>query len=144
MVSRSLEKMMLIAIGLSTAVIIGVPVLMYAMDTITTTSNLEDAIYAADQIHDATRDLDDSVLTSQTIVIAVPPSFSVIADGSILTISYNPGGLDPQIWSESYNHPLSIDDQIIPHSTRTTYSVSYEMLDGVIHISFAQVVPMTS
>jgi len=50
MVSRSLEKMMLIAVGLSTAVIIGVPVLLYAIDTMSYSTHLQTAQLAAGDI----------------------------------------------------------------------------------------------
>ena len=141
MVSRSLEKMILIAIGLSTVVIIGVPVLMYAIDTITITTYLEDARIAAEEIHLAASVLDDGTYTTQTIVITIPPGFSVGVDNNTLIVRLSYGGQRTQTWTESYNHPLLLDVSLGIVSTRATYGVNLELIDDVIHLSFIQVVP---
>lgn len=144
MVSRSLEKMMLIAIGLSTAVIVGIPVLMYAIDTITISTYLEDARIAAEEIHLATSVLDDGAYTIQSIVITIPPGFSVGVDNNTLIVTFNYGGQRTQTWTESYNHPLLFDYPLGTVSIRETYSVNLEMIDDVIHLSFIQVLPSTT
>jgi len=139
MVSRSLEKMMLIAIGLSTAVIVGVPVLMYAIDTINTTSQLQEAQFAAEQIHNATRVVDDGVSNTTAINIWAKPGFSVTADGNTLTVSFNNDGVAPTIWSGVYNHDIVIDSSISSHISETLYSAEFVLVDDVIHISFLAV-----
>ena len=78
MVSRSLEKMMLIAIGLTTAVIIGVPVLLYAIDTMTTTQQIQYAHQTADTIFNATQQVDSGDVGELTIQVYVPSGFSSV------------------------------------------------------------------
>jgi len=139
MVSRSLEKMMLIAIGLSTVVIIGVPVLMYAIDTINTTSELQEAVLLAEKIHNATRDVDTGALNMTTITFWVNPGITVTASGNTLTVLFDNGGTTPNTWSASYNHEIIIDDTILPHNTRVPYSAEFTLIADVIHISFLEI-----
>ena len=136
MVSRSLEKMMLIAIGLSTAVIVGVPVLMYAIDTINTTSQLQEVQLLAEQIHNATNDVDTGVTNSTAISIRVNPGVSVTADGNTLTVLFSQNGGTPREWAATYNHAISIDSAIIPNQSDVLYSMEIVMVANVIHISF--------
>jgi hypothetical protein len=133
--------MMLIAIGLSTAVIVGVPVLMYAIDTINTTSQLQEAQFAAEQIHNATRVVDDGVSNTTAINIWAKPGFSVTADGDTLTVSFSNDGATPTTWTWAYNHDIVIDNSISSHIIETLYSVEIVLVDDVIHISFL-VVPI--
>lgn len=139
MVSRSLEKMMLIAIGLSTAVIVGVPVLMYAIDTINTTSQLQEAQLAAEQIHNATRNVDDGVSNTTTINIWVNPGVTVTANGNTLTVLFSNDGATPRSWAATYNHVISIDHPILTNSGKVQYTVEIVLVDDVIHISFFEV-----
>lgn len=139
MVSRSLEKMMLIAIGLSTAVIVGVPVLMYAMDTINTTSHLQEAQFAAEQIHNATMEVDTGVTNSTAFNIWANPGFTVTANGNMLMVSFSNDGGTPRTWSATYIHEISIDNSISSHLSKTPYSMEIVLVDDVIHISFLAV-----
>ena len=139
MVSRSLEKMMLIAIGLSTAVIVGVPVLMYAIDTVSTTSQLQEVQLVAEQVHNATRDVDHGVSNTTAINIWVNPGLSVTADGNTLTVSFSNDGTTPRTWSATYNHDILIENSISSHLSKTLYSMEIVLVDGVIHISFLAV-----
>jgi ABC-type transport system involved in multi-copper enzyme maturation permease subunit len=139
MVSRSLEKMMLIAIGLSTVVIIGVPVLMFAIETINTTSELQEVVLVAEQIHNATRDVDTGILNTTAITFWVNPSVTVAATGKTLTVLFNDDGEPPKTWSASYNHDIIIDDPILAHSDRVLYSAEFALVGDVIHISFLEV-----
>jgi len=139
MVSRSLEKMMLIAIGLSTAVIVGVPVLMYAIDTINTTSQLQEVSLTAEQIHNATRDVDNGFTYTNSISVWINPGVSVSADGNTLAVTYSPDGGLPQTWSATYNHAISIDQPILSHTNKVLYSMEIVMVDDSIHISFYEV-----
>ncbi len=139
MVSRSLEKMMLIAIGLSTVVIIGVPVLMYAIDTINTTSELQDAVSVAEKIHNATRDVDTGALNTTAFTFWVNPGISVTASGNTLTVLFDNGRTSPSTWPASYNHEIIIDDTILSHTTRVLYSAEFTLIGDTIHIIFLEV-----
>jgi hypothetical protein len=133
MVSRSLEKMMLIAIGLSTAVIVGVPVLMYAIDTITTTSYLEDAQMVADQIHNTTRQVDIGTIPDATIQVHIPVGITMSAEGNTLTILFNYQGVEPQTWIETYDNQIVIS----PPTEAGNYLMHIDLSAGVIHITFS-------
>jgi len=131
--------MMLIAIGLSTAVIVGVPVLMYAIDTINTTSQLQEAQLVAEQIHNATRDVDNGISNTSAINIWVIPGLAVTGDGKTLTVLFNNGGVTPKSWEGVYNHDIIIDHPIMTTSIRVLYSVEIVLVDNIIHISFFEV-----
>jgi hypothetical protein len=133
MVSRSLEKMMLIAIGLSTAVIVGVPVLMYAIDTINTTTELQEAQMAAEQIHNATRVVDTGISNSTAITIWLPKGATVSAVGATLTISF---WEVEGSWAETYSHEISVDDPPYNPQDRLLYTVEVFMIGNIIHITF--------
>ncbi len=133
MVSRSLEKMMLIAIGLSAAVIVGVPVLMYAIDTITTASYLEDAQMVAEQIHNTTRHVDIGTLSNATMQVYIPAGLTMSSQGNTLTILFNYQGVEPQTWIETYDHPVVIS----PPSEVGTYLMHTTLDAGVILITFS-------
>ncbi|MFW9963636.1 MAG: hypothetical protein ACFFCX_08735 [Candidatus Sifarchaeia archaeon] len=139
MVSRSLEKMILIAIGLSTVVIIGVPVLMYAIDTINTTTQLQEAVIVAEKIHNATRDLDTGLLNTTSITFWTNQGISVTASGKTLTVIFDNGVESSNIWSASYNHDIIIDEPLLSHTRRVLYSAEFCLVDDVIHITFLEV-----
>ena len=132
MVSRSLEKMMLIAVGLSTAVIIGVPVLLYAIDTMSNSSHLQDAQMASGDIFAATEQLDTGVLNTTTIRVHIPTGISMVADGSTLTISVLINGQTTS-WSNSYTHQIVIN----PPTEAGTYDMEFTMISNVIHITYS-------
>ncbi|TFG98195.1 hypothetical protein E4H12_06780 [Candidatus Thorarchaeota archaeon] len=131
MVSRSLEKMMLIAVGLSTAVIIGVPVLLYAIDTMSYSTHLQDAQLAAKNIFAATERLDTGELNNHTIRVHIPTGMLMIADGSSLTISVLINGQTTS-WSDSYNHQIIIN----PPTEAGNYDIEFTMVSNVIHITY--------
>ena len=133
MVSRSLEKMMLIAIGLSTAVIVGVPVLMYAIDTINTTNQLQEAQLTAELIHNATRDVDTGISNSSTFTIWIPKGAVVSSAGNDLTVSFAD---ITESWTETYSHEISVDDPPFNPEDRLLYTVEVVMIGDVIHITF--------
>jgi hypothetical protein len=133
--------MMLIAIGLSTAVIVGVPVLMYAIDTINTTSQIQEVQFASEQIHNATRDVDTGVSNTTTITVWVNPGLTVTTDGNTLTVLFNDNGVTLGSWPVTYNHAISIDQPILTNNNRVPYTMEVVLVDNVIHISF-YVVPI--
>jgi len=139
MVSRSLEKMMLIAIGLSTVVIIGVPVLMYAIDTISTTTQLQEAVLVAGQIHNATRDVDTGVLNTTSITFWVNPGLSVTANEKTLTVLFIDNGTPANTWAATYSHDIIINEPILSHTGRVLYSAEFTLVDDSIHITFLEV-----
>lgn len=108
MVSRSLEKMMLIAVGLSTAVIIGVPVLLYAIDTMSYSAQLQNSQITVESIFNATGQIDTGVSNYTTINVYIPTGMSISVAGSTLTISMI---INNQItsWSKSYNHQIMFE-----------------------------------
>ncbi len=124
---------MLIAIGLSTAVMVGVPVLMYAIDTITTTSYLEDAQVVAAQIHATTKQVDNGTIPNVTIQVHIPAGITMNADGNTLTISFNYQGVEPQIWIETYVHPVTIN----PPPEAGNYLMHFNLDSGVILITYS-------
>ena len=131
MVSRSLEKMMLIAVGLSTAVIIGVPVLLFAIDTISSSSHLQTAHIAAEDIFDATEQLDIEAVNNLTIRVHIPTGMLMAADGSSLTISVLITGQTTS-WSQSYVHQIVIN----PPTEAGNYDIEFTMVSNVIHITY--------
>ncbi len=108
MVSRSLEKMMLIAIGLTMVVIVGVPVLLYTMDILSSASELEMAQNFADRVHNATSRVDQGLVNNTNMQISVPQYVEVSAVGNTLTIIYEKEGADPISWSNTYTRSISL------------------------------------
>ena len=108
MVSRSLEKMLLIAIGLTTVVMVGVPVLLYAMDTLSSASQLEMAQNFANNVHNATGRVDLGQANNTLLQIIVPQYVTISASGTTLTITYAKEGSDTFSWSNSYTHPINL------------------------------------
>ncbi|MFQ5831106.1 MAG: hypothetical protein ACE5H4_00180 [Candidatus Thorarchaeota archaeon] len=136
MVSRSLEKMMLIAIGLTTAVIVGVPILMYAIDTLGTTSQLERARQVAESIHNGTAKVDDGFVNSTVIEITVPEGVTVVADNSTLTIFFEKESMEPRSWSEIYDHEIMLHGPV----GSGPYVVNIVLVSSTIEMSFSSVV----
>lgn len=124
---------MLIAIGLSTAVIVGVPVLMYAIDTITVTSYLEDAQTVAEQIHNTTRQIDLGTVDNATIQVQIPEGVTVSAVGSSLQILFDYQSSETQSWIETYDHPILIT----PITEAGNYLMYFFIEAGVIHITYS-------
>jgi hypothetical protein len=132
--------MMLIAIGLSTAVIVGVPILMYAIDTLSSTSQLQEAQLAAEQIHNVTRSVDTGMSNTSSITIWINPGLSVTANGKIVIVAYNgEGTTTPKTWSASYIHDIVIDYPILTTNIRVLYSMEASLVGDIIHIAFLEV-----
>jgi hypothetical protein len=132
MVSRSLEKMMLIAVGLSTAVIIGVPVLLYAINTMSYSSHLQDAQIAAENIFTAIDCIDSEELTNLTIQVHIPTGVTMTVNGNTLTINVLIDGQQTG-WSETYSHQLAIN----PPTEAGNYNMYFAMVSNVIQITHA-------
>ncbi|MFX0045917.1 MAG: hypothetical protein ACFE8Z_08720 [Candidatus Hermodarchaeota archaeon] len=136
MVSRSLEKMLLIAIGLSTAVLVGVPVLMYAMDTLGAASQAEKAGLFADRVHNVTRSVDIGTANNVAIEINVPESVVVTSSGTTLTITFERKGTETRTWSDVYNHSIVL----VGPTGAGTYIMYVQLDSATIEITFSSVV----
>ncbi len=133
MVSRSLEKMMLIAIGLTTVVLVGVPVLLYSINTINAVSNLERAQTFAQQLHNATAEVDQLRNDSISLELFLPDDVQVVVNDRTLTVSYHPPDGTVETWSHGYNHTLALT----PPSESGTYLVTVRLNSGTIEIIFS-------
>ena len=138
MVSRSLEKMMLIAIGLTMAVIIGVPVLLYAIDTMTTTQQIQYAQHTSDAIFNATRHVDNGDSNELTIQVYIPSEFTVKTDesGSGLVVTFNPYPSQTErviAWTDSFDHQIVVN---FP-SESGDYYLTFALVSDVIHITYS-------
>ncbi|MHA2600740.1 MAG: hypothetical protein AM324_001240 [Candidatus Thorarchaeota archaeon SMTZ1-83] len=136
MVSRSLEKMLLVAIGLSTAVLIGVPVLMYAMDTLGTASQLERASLFADRVHNVTGSVNDGLANNIAIEIHVPDGIVIASVGTTLTIMFEMEGLETRTWSVAYDHSIVL----VGPSDSGPYIMHVQLDSGTIEIAFSSVI----
>ncbi|MHA1959758.1 MAG: hypothetical protein ACW99U_05980 [Candidatus Thorarchaeota archaeon] len=114
MVSRSLEKMMLIAIGLTTAVIVGVPVLMYTMDIISNTSILETAEAFAARVHNLTSMVDNGQVNDTAVEVNVPLGIKLSAQDSTLTITLMDEDSVLTSWSAGYTRNINLVAPNIP------------------------------
>lgn len=135
MVSRSIEKMLLIAIGLSTAVIVGVPVLLYSIQTINNISELEVTKSIAGQILNATDLVDSGKITETLFQVNVPTGFGIEASGSSLSVYLNMNGSNTYSWSRSYNHTIALTSP----QGKGLHIVSIQMDKNVIVIKFSDV-----
>ncbi|MFX0053847.1 MAG: hypothetical protein ACFFAX_11695 [Promethearchaeota archaeon] len=135
MVSRSLEKMILIAIGLSTAVIIGVPVLLYTIDTLGNASQLEMAEQFADRLHNLTELVDNGTMNSTSVEINLPEGVSITSNGGILTVAFERLGAPSQYWDETYGHSIVLQAPSEPGA----YYLVIQLIGSEIHISFMPV-----
>jgi hypothetical protein len=135
MVSRSLEKMILIAIGLSTAVIIGVPVLLYTIDTLGNASQIEVAEQFAERLHNLTERVDHGLANNTSVVVSVPEGISVTANGATLTVAFEKLGVASQYWGETYGHSI----ELVPPIESGTHSLLIQLIGDEIHISFTPV-----
>ena len=122
---------MLIAVGLSTDVIIGVPVLLYAINTMSYSVHLQDAQWAAVDIFNATEMLDTGTSDNLTIRVHIPTGMSMTADGSTLTISVLINGQTTS-WVETYTHSIVIN----PPTEAGIYDIEFTLISNVIHITY--------
>ncbi|MHA2240108.1 MAG: hypothetical protein ACXACE_00735 [Candidatus Thorarchaeota archaeon] len=135
MVSRSLEKMMLIAIGLTTVVIVGVPVLLYAMDTLSGASQLDMAETFATRIHDVTLAVDNGTSNDTLIEVNVPSGVTVSAVGNSLSVTLQRASSDPIVWSWDFNHNL----QVVQPESSGLHILQVRYVAGIIELTFTLV-----
>ncbi|TXT54784.1 MAG: hypothetical protein BAJATHORv1_50035 [Candidatus Thorarchaeota archaeon] len=135
MVSRSLEKMMLIAVGLTTAVLVGVPVLLYAMDTLNNASQLEAAEDFAGKVHSIVNSTDRGISNDTTLQISVPTGISLSSSESTLMITFQKNDLQTITWTETYSHSI----ELIPPSSTGLYFLTVRLVNEEIIINFQPV-----
>ncbi len=134
MVSRSLEKMMLIAVGLTTAVMVGVPVLIYAINTLSNASQFEMARAFAESIHDSTQKVDNGTVVEVTVELAVPNGVTVSSDNTTLIIRYDSQVFGTTIWSEIYVHHI----ELVAPATPGLYMLEITLSSTILHIEFTE------
>ena len=132
MVSRSLEKMMLIAVGLSAAVIVGVPVLMFSINLVNSTSSYQAAQNFADKMFSYVDAVDAQNATVVEETIIVPLNVTMNSAFKRLDIVYHAADQAPVGWTEYYEHEIDL----LPPSTTGQQMVRVEMYNNTIQIRF--------
>jgi len=132
MVSRSLEKMLLIAVGLTSVVIVGVPVLFHTLNTISAVSDLTMANDFADRVHNATASVDSGTTESVTIEIPVPDYVSITISNDSMTILYEATDGSAKEWTREYSHELVL----IAPSDSGPNILSIDLIGNKIHLEF--------
>ena len=132
MVSRSLEKMLLIAIGLSTAVIVGVPILMVAIQTLQSSSQIEMARIFAESTHDLVQSVDTGEFDDKSIQVDIPDCATVEVNGDSLGIYCHINGDLVESWVETYSH----DIDFIGSSGSGQYTIRARLVGEIIELSF--------
>jgi hypothetical protein len=133
MVSRSIEKLMLIAIGLTTVVLVGIPILLFAVDTLGNATQLELARNFSERVHNGTQ-LVDTGANDTIIEINVPIGVSVSAEGSTLTVSFQRSGGPITTWEEDYGHTISLQAPNGPGP----HLMHIAMVAGIIELTFTE------
>ncbi len=132
MVSRSLEKMILIAVGLTMAVTIGVPVLLYSIDLVNQAGRIESGRFVAERMQDAIELVDGGAANMTTLDITLPPQTSVSASGHTFTVTLEQTGGEPIRWTREFNHTLVLT----PPTGAASYRVTIGMEGSTIMIVF--------
>lgn len=126
---------MLIALGLTTVVIIGVPALMFAINTLGNATDLENAAVFADRLFDRTSLVDFGSINITELAITVPDYVIVSAEDNTLMVAFEKEGIQRAEWSESYSHPVSL----LTGVTSGENLLTIRLVDGVIEILFTAV-----
>jgi hypothetical protein len=132
MVSRSLEKMLLIAIGLSTAVIVGVPILMVAIQALQGTSQIELTRAFAESTHDLVEKVDTGEVEDMSIQVDIPDCVTIDVTGSFLGIYCYINGELMESWEETYTHDIDFTGP----SGSGSYTVRARLIGEIIELSF--------
>ena len=124
---------MLIAIGLTTVVLVGIPILLFAVDTLGTATQLEMAHSFSERVHNETQ-LVDTGANNTLIDINIPTGVTVTAEGSTLTVSFQSSGGQITTWEESYNHPITLQAS----SGSGPHLMQIAMIAGIIELTFTE------
>jgi len=123
----------LIAIGLTTVVLVGIPILLFAVDTLGNATQLELAHNFSERVHNETH-LVDTGANNTIIEINVPTGVTVSAEESTLTVSFqNEGGLITN-WEVGYNHMISLQAPSGPGP----HLMHIAMVAGIIELTFTE------
>ena len=124
---------MLIAIGLTTVVLVGIPILLFAIDTLGNATQLELAQNFSERVHNETQLVDTG--TNNTIIeINIPTGVTVSAEGSTLTVSFQSSGGLITAWEESYSHTISLQAP----SGSGPHLMQIAMVAGIIELTFTE------
>ena len=124
---------MLIAIGLTTVVLVGIPILLFAVDTLGNATQLEVAQNFSERVHNETQ-LVDTGANNTIIEINVPTGVTVSAEESTLTVSFqNSAGLITT-WEVLYSHTISLQAPSGPGP----HLMHIAMVAGIIELTFAE------
>ena len=124
---------MLIAIGLTTVVLVGIPILLFAVDTLGNATQLEIAQNFSERVHNETQLVDTG--TNNTIIeINIPTGVTVSAEGSTLTVSFQSSGGLITAWEESYSHTISLQAP----SGAGPHLMQIAMVAGIIELTFTE------
>lgn len=124
--------MLLIAIGLTMCVMVGVPVLLVSMDAISNASQFESAQSFAYTVHNITSQVDTGQTNDTSIEIRVPEGVNIRVESSQLIIEYQKEGTEPVSWDVSYTHTLDVD----PPTTTGLYLMRVRLVGNEILIAF--------
>lgn len=128
---------MLIAVGLTAVVIVGVPVLMYSINTLNASTRLALANEAASDLLNATEQVDTGVVNVTVVHIQVPVGVSITGEGHTLTVTFTAPDGTPTVWSETFSHVIDME----PITRAGYFSVEIEMIAGAILITAIELVP---
>ena len=124
---------MLIAIGLTTVVLVGIPILLFAVDTLGNATQLELAHNFSERVHNETQ-LVDTGANNTIIEINIPTGVTVSADGYTLTVSFQSSGGLVTMWEEDYSHIISLQAP----SGSGPHMMHIVMVAGIIELTFTE------
>jgi hypothetical protein len=133
MVSRTLEKMLLIAFGLSTAIIVGVPILMVAIQALQGSSQIELARAFAEQTHELVQSVDTGEAQDLSIHVEIPNCATINVTGSFIGIYCHIDGELVESWEETYTHDIEFSGPVGSGS----YTIQARMVAEKIELSFS-------
>ncbi len=114
------------------AVTFGIPVLLFAIDTIQSTTQLEIAHTFAERVHNATAMVDTGMSEDLEFQITVPLGVTVTANSHTLTITYTRSTTSSETWSREYIHSI---DLIAPEGPGG-YTLRVRLIEDSIELVF--------
>mgnify|MGYP001242942796 CR=1 FL=1 len=125
--------MILVAVGLTTAVMVGVPVLLFAINTLNNATEYESAKLFSERIHEAVMRVDNGSAQQLTLQLTVPDGTELTSNGNTLTVTYQNEYGSSGVWTEEYSHSVLIESP-----PDVVYQITtIRMIDEVLVISFA-------
>ncbi|NHI82974.1 MAG: hypothetical protein EAX81_01535 [Candidatus Thorarchaeota archaeon] len=121
------------ALGLTTVVIIGVPALMFAVNTLGNITDLERAEAFATGLINETRLVDIGTTNKTELAVLIPEYVTISASESTLTITFTKEGIPETQWKDTFLHPVSL----LGSTSAGQYSMTISLVAGTIEIVFA-------